>query len=166
MSPRGEPLRLKALGAPFCMKSAGAAEAWGLFRPLTLVTPGALPFLNPHCVTYIYTCLFYWPHGFITHTNTACLGNSEMGASMCSQALKRTTILEIWPQRPIYFAATITIAIHHSEGGSMSVGGVGGTFQGGAAFSWGWHYPWGMVFSMGGWCFHFPWQWRFSWGGV
>ncbi len=60
--------------------------------------------------------------------------------------------LEIWSQRPMYFAATI--AIHHSaaRGVALSMGG--------------WCFSWRrVVLFMGGW--HFLWGgWYFSWGGV
>ncbi len=49
--------------------------------------------------------------------------------------------LEIWPQRPMYFAATI--AIHHSGGVALSMGG--GTFHGGGGNFYG-----GVALFMGG----------------
>ncbi len=50
------------------------------------------------------------------------------------------TQLEIWPQRPMYFAAAI--ATHHSKGGGMSVVGGGGIFlEGGLTLV----FPWLMV---------------------
>ncbi len=61
---------------------------------------------------------------------------------MCFQILfeNTRTELEIWPQRPMYFAATI--AIHHSGGGGTFHGGVVlsmgvALFIGGGTFPWG-----------------------------
>ncbi len=64
---------------------------------------------------------------------------NNLSATLCGSPA--TAQLEIWPQRPMYFAATI--AIHHSAARGVALTMGGGTFHRGVA------YPWGGGFDFG-----------------